>query len=300
MYTLVDINSENYSDFSHLVTSGFSRHYNNCKFGEDSIAIGAMAFRLPIGIIFSKVLKNDNQHILYAFYVLEKYRNRGIGSDLMQACLDRAKKIGIQKIELYFNKPILPETPAKTHALIKILKNYNWNKSVLQRHTFIFNKPECLTVLQEPWINFELPSGLTLELWENLSKQEFDQLRYMDEKRAKEPDYISPFTKNYFRLDHSVCLKHGKAIVGWLIMCSISDYQILFHSMYIEKMFRGSRAFLVMLATVIKNIVSSYKQALFSVDVKNKAMFGLGRKLLEVHTTYLIENHHTLIELAES
>ena len=63
----------------------------------------AVADSLPVGVVALRKLENG-VYELTKMAVDETYRKEGIGRKLMQACIDKGKELGLQKLILYSNR----------------------------------------------------------------------------------------------------------------------------------------------------------------------------------------------------
>lgn len=239
---------------------------------EDILAYGARYENIPCGAIFAR-LKQKQDGIeceITSFFVLPFFREKGAGSELLDALQNKLEQLNIKKIKV---KAITSEKNIK--LLEEFLIKRGFSKAKLLTEVYLFD-PKVL-INENKFIksilnnNFELPEKVAL-LPKNKVREEL-----LEKVRNKEgidyPDVLSPFA-NEFNLDDE-CTQFAvfddKEIIGWITALRTPGNSILYRSLFAREDYRKSALGYFIFNSIIKLHIDQYidKKVLYAVDLSN-------------------------------
>lgn len=269
MFHLFNIDSSNAGKLSPLLYPHEIEKLQKTNSQETAFSIGASIFSKPVGVINAVSDPTTDIPIIEKLFVIEKYRNSGIGTALLRAMEKRLAEKGFQKAGLVFFKPEKPpEFP-----LDFIAAKQGWSKPVLKT---LFVKADE-RIRNAPWYNkFKLSPSYELFLWCRLSEEEKQDFKKSLEKDPCYPGYLSPFI-NEEKIEpvNSVGLKYKDELVGWIITERIDEDTILYSRGFIKSQLQKSGLYVILISQAVEY---SYQNGIYNgiyyVDAKDSRMFN--------------------------
>ena len=105
MVHFLKISSSNARDFSSLTYSHLRDKLIHIDTADNTIAIGAAIFKKPVGMVLSLVNQPSYRGTIESLYVVNNYRNQGIGTTLMRMIEEQLAKKGCKELQLNYRKP---------------------------------------------------------------------------------------------------------------------------------------------------------------------------------------------------
>lgn len=287
LYDLVEITPSNGRDFRHLAHPRLREGFPQAGSSGETIAWGASIFAIPVGLAYASFIGEKRAARLHSLFVLEKFRNKGIGTALLQKVEEVARGRLCQAIHANFTKP--SGSPEK--RVERLFEKTGWEPP--QRAGFIY-KLHSREMLEEKWMNLPPSPLFQIGRWAEATGDELDRLKA---KTGVCYDvWHSPFDRS-FDTACSLCLKCEGDIVGWVVTEKISAETVLFHTLYVFEGHRGSGKALALLSESVKLAYRHYAKAGFHVRADNVKMQKLVKKLMGKYVDEIVESFSSLKRL---
>lgn len=251
-------------------------------------AIGAAIFKKPVGLVYSSMDPQTYTGSIETLYVLEKYRNQGIGSTLMEMIEKLLVEKGCKRFQIEYRKPINMEES----VIEKIIKKTGWENP--QATITFFKLKDWQGLLNESWMSMPIPPSCQIFYWRDLSDEEIRLLKEEEKGLSMENGYFSPFIKEDFDPDTSLGLRYNGKIAGWIITRRLPNEVILFAIICIKKEFQGLIFAPLLLAESVKKAYKKkYSRMFFTVNIKNKVMLRLSYKRFKKFSYEIKESYES-------
>ena len=285
-----NLTQTNLSDFAGLVTSGqYQILIKDLASGSDTVfAIGGYFFNVPAGFIICESDGNGFAEITW-LYVLEKYRNKGLGTLLLNEAVVGLRQLKYRQVRLKFRKP----PGIEKLPLESLLQKSGW--SAPEKYNIIIHADN--RVLSAKWLKSELPEQFEIFLWRDATEEELKQLEESAKSERWFPEYLSPFGSSYDP-DTSTGLKHNGDIAGWMLTRRVSDALLAFDKVIVRNEFMKAAPGISLVAESIRLANNqNYKTGLFSFEPGNAAMQNFVNKRLCGYVTKRHEEHRSFFKL---
>lgn len=224
----------------------FPSHSLSFEESKNSKLIACAAFydSLPVGIIVSSCYPAIGQGLLKHYFVLPEYREKGVGTHLMQTLLNHLHDLKIRSLEIHFNASSL-NAPSLQH----ILKESGWSNPQLLTTRYFFD----LHIFNPPWLNNppQLKKGEELFFLKDLTPDEASTLKRWDKENPL-LHLLSPFDDDYpLENLNSMGLRIKGELAGWLATHRIDNRIIRYSSLYLHPEHRGTGSAIALLAASI-------------------------------------------------
>ncbi|UQZ83118.1 Acetyltransferase (GNAT) family protein [Paenibacillus konkukensis] len=192
------------------------------------LALGARWTGHPVGLLLAHSPARDDPARVLSVFVDGRFRNRGIGTALMQelkAHLHRIKKRAC--IEYYALN--------QYEALERVLVKSGWQPPAVYSR---FYRCDIFAGMPSPWIRrFKLPARFRVVPWSELRQNELALMNTLQEQDFN--DYFMPLQKESI-IDRScsLALKLDEQIVGWSIVDRELTDTLLYRALYIREAYR--------------------------------------------------------------
>jgi GNAT superfamily N-acetyltransferase len=189
----------------------------------------------PVGLALGKVfLKGDTGQVL-SLYVDSTFRNKRMGTALMQKVEAELKKKHCDNLTLGFKADEL-----ELLSLKKLLDKCGWEPPKIQGYNYQTTVEHFFKDL--PWArrSREFPYRSYIFPWKDLTKEEKQKLEEEEGPDSWKETGTSPFFfGGTFEPQTSLGLRVGGDVVGWIINHQIKPDEILYGSYFVRPRFRG-------------------------------------------------------------
>ncbi|MDD2401504.1 MAG: GNAT family N-acetyltransferase [Clostridia bacterium] len=269
MYYTEQINETMIKDFEKLTYTELRPLLYKAGGDLPIIAFGAFSYPAqPIGLILGEVAKDGCMHI-YTIFVKPKYRRLGVATTLIKDLKQAAVSNKCHSISCGF----IDDNPY--HEIFNnLLQKCGWERP--GETVMLLYKMDMESLLEEEsplFAEMELPAGLTVSSWQELSKQEFEKIK--KGKGIWYPELTSPFLEEE-RVDcfNSVFLRdENREIIGWTITHRLDPETMLYRNIFVKDEYRSmGYAMLLMGNAIWRQYDRGIYKLMFCVHVKNKNM----------------------------
>lgn len=280
MHTIEKVGSSNIHKY-HGLTSVYSGNtLHNIVTNNSIAAIGASIFGKPVGLIWA--LPNTTEvdtPIIDKFFVIKKFRKKGIGSSLLQEMEKDLKQKGYKKVRCVF----LRLENCDPHSRNINLTQLGWDEPSLE--SVIFKAD--LRIRNAPWFNnFKVPDDYGILLWKNISDTDKKKFRDQIEKDQWYPKNLSPFGpgKGVYSKS-SVGMTYKGEFVGWLMTQHVNNEIISFSHGYVKPQLQKSARYLHLITAAVKySAENNYTKGIFTVSMKDKRMYNFIKRRFKDYT----------------
>ena len=247
------------------------------------IALGALFFGEPIGLLVAVIEKTKSQSRIASLYVKPAYRRHGVASMLLDKFEGLLKKKNISSIR-YIYAAGEGSTPVQIDGL-------------LHKHHWPAPKPSLLVTngkfpdVIPPRLNkkYSLEDTVSIVPWSDITKEEREKIRQQEGTPLWQNKLLSPF---YFEQQIEPKCSYGVRkdgeVIGWLICHRMSPSVLRYSSLFIRKDLSKKGFGLLLLQ---KSLVSQLKRAIpigmFQADPKNRILWRFVNHTL---SNYLYDN----------
>lgn len=252
-----------------------------------TIAIGAILDEDPIGLALSTTIHLKTADLL-SLYVIEQYRNKKIGTQLLSLLEQELKQQNyLQIITAY------PGEDETTPYFQNILVKAGWSPPVIHLLQCYFNAFDLKQLIHAP----HLTNDFSTFPWKELTAEEESELRHQEAQWVF-PTTISPFNDEYPIDSMSLGLRHQGKVVGWVILQRFDPDTIRYTALYIQNAYKLRGYAIRLLADAVQtHINSKIPWGLFEVNpsqVESNWMRFVYRKLVPMaHTVkHILKSSH--------
>jgi GNAT superfamily N-acetyltransferase len=289
MYESVQLDNVSALRFKDLTYPIYQSRLLRVSKDDSWVALGIELQGIPVGLVFAKVMNSEAEKVaeICSLFVIPEYRQRGIGTALLQSLENELIHRGCEKVSLgYLDNPNQVfveqmflschwESPAKTALICYGNSKEIQNASLLKN----FDK-----------LSAKLPAEFSLFAWSSLTET--------DTKAIKAKIKTNPLIKHYNpfiesqKLEslNSLGLRYKNEVVGWMITHRITPDTIRYTQMFVDPAFQPLSRSLIMLATAINiqvQAIPEIPEATFRVDVDNTPMVNFVERHLLTHLDQL-------------
>lgn len=205
------------------------------------IALSAFFNDKPVGLALATEISSLAS--LKSLYVDEKYRQMGIGTELMMALEKEFRLKGCIVISMTYESNI-----KHFKEFEKILQGCNWKTPIPFMNRYFYKGAD----FNPPWItkDYNFPKELIVFPWSQLTPPGRKELLRREEQ-WNFPAVISPFLdEEHLEYSNSFGIKKEDEIIGWVITHRLNKSTIRYSSLYIqpEYQFQGISIFLLIKA----------------------------------------------------
>ena len=276
MVHFLKISSSNARDFSSLTYSNLRDKLVHIDTTDSTFAIGAAIFKKPVGMVLALVNQPSYRGTIESLYVVNNYRDQGIGTTLMRMIEEQLAQKGCKELQLNYRKP----DDVEDDVIERIIRKGGWEKP--KDVNTLFKLKDWQKVLDASWANVRMPSSCQVFRWCDLGNEDMRRLKEDEKRVSNEEEYFSPFVEADFDSDSSLGLRYNGQVIGWMITRRLSQDVIAFSNLYVKKDFQGRIFGPLILAESIR-IAHDNKipKAIFVVRNANKRMLGLSNRHLK-------------------
>ena len=270
MYYTERINETMIKDFEKLTYLEY-RSALLYKVGDESpvVAFGAFSYPAqPIGLILGE-LKKDGYMQIHTIFIKPKYRGQGVATALIK---DMEQVTLANKCHgIYFG---FIHDNSYHEIFTRLLQKCCWDLPAVTDMLLYSLDMENLVEEDAPQFTLmELPVDYTVSSWEELSEQDFAELKKGCGNLY--PELTSPFLEEE-RVDplNSVFLRdENQKIIGWTITHRLNSETMLYRNVFVIKEFQSmGYAMLLMAHAIWRQYDRGIYKLMFCVHVKNKSM----------------------------
>lgn len=197
------------------------------------------------------------------FYIAEPWRNRGVGTQLMQHLIEFLKK------KEYVVLIIKYESRSDTlEGMEKILDREHFHPPEILNQRYHFSS----FGFNPPWLyrNYPLSSGLEIFPWDQLTPDEEERIRFKVDHWAI-PEEISPFDDPPIPVEYSCSfgLRNQKEVIGWAVLHRVAQDTLRYTALYLKDEHRNGRAGVALLTrAMFAHKASIIPNAYFEINQK--------------------------------
>lgn len=251
----------------------FSSYIPKLKSNKSTVGIGAKISTLPVGLIL--IEKQNVSAKILSIFVEEKYRNIGIGSELLKEASKRLKRKKINSMEVEFCSNL-----KEVKAIFKLFLKAGWKGPIKTSIAARCSKElEASKYLQT---NVVFPKNFKVVKWSKLEKSEEEELA-----KIRSPKYLNPLeNRDKVFAKGSFILKKDEEVVGWIISYDhfVGADAVDFGKLFIVPKLRdeglGFQLLLLSLQHYLK-IEGESRPGFFKINLTNRVMMKIYEKMLK-------------------
>lgn len=196
------------------------------------MAVSVSRNETMIGLCIAEFNSSKNYSEIFSFYIDPKYRNSGIGKEMLNKIEQVLKQKGFNEVRCYYWS-----SWESALATEQILRNQNWESPVKLMNIFT---TDIKRVMKIPWKdNIELPQTYKIIPWSWVNPDEKKEIQNEQAFLPFYPEYLSPFKNEEKIAFHtSLALKFQNKIIGWLMTYWNSADTLEYNNLFVKKEFR--------------------------------------------------------------
>ncbi len=246
----------------------FDRLTNEVKSNKNALALGAYFQDIPCGVLFAQ-LDGDICEIKN-FFISPFFRNRGMGTELIDKLKSIASSKGCKKIVFQIITSKKQIEQLKSFLLKSGFENFNLLTTVYRFSSNNLLKKSRFARSAEKGL-FTLPDGIKIVSYKDVSEDMLDNVKR--KKGISYPDNLSPFANEFgLKEGHSFfAVLNDKEIIGWNTGFEAPGNIILYRSFFVRSDYRKSAVGYFLFNVAIKDHLNNFpeKDGLYAVAVDN-------------------------------
>ncbi|UAJ72121.1 GNAT family N-acetyltransferase [Synechocystis sp. PCC 7339] len=285
MYEPVQLDSVSVIRFKELTYPAYQSHLLHISEDNSWIAFGLEIGSNPVGLILAKDAIYEEKKVaeICSLFVIPEYRQRGIGTALLQSLENELIHRSCEKVSLgYLDNP-------NQVFIEQMLASCHWEKStktalICYGNTKKIQNASLLRNFEK--LSAKFPVEFSLFPWSNLTEVDVEAIKA---KIDTDPliKKFNPFIESK-KLEslNSLGLRYKNEIIGWIITHRIAPDTIRYTQMFVDPAFQPLSRSLIMLATAINiqvGAIPEIPKATFRVDVDNTPMINFVQRRLAPH-----------------
>ncbi|MFC5469191.1 GNAT family N-acetyltransferase [Cohnella suwonensis] len=265
MYSFVRLNNEQLSSYAELTFPSLREELLSESREPSVIAIGAMLFGKPIGLVWGKYWARYGYGQIKTIFVIDKYRRRGIGGSLLREMELAFEQLGCKEMRFDYR-----HDQARSLIWERLFQQTDWSHTYGSLHTFTVSVSQLMEL---EWVRRQrLPERFSFMTWSELKAEE--QAFIEAGKDVWYPASMTPLHKETSKtVNLSVGLRYGADIIGWMIIHEHDEDTVIGDRMYVRQPFQAQgRAVSAMIEAVRRIAEAGFRFARFDVSGNNKQM----------------------------
>lgn len=237
------------------------------------IVVGASFMGNPVGLIVAGCDRKGATANVVSIFVQQSFRNMGIGTALMNYLLDYLQSEKFLKVIIQYYGLI------NIQILEKILEKSGWEPPQLYSRYY---RLELKNLVGFRWMDrMKLPPPYRLVSWEEVSREEREQVKNLDEAGYR--SYYDPSENEKAVVDRcSYFLKEEDTIIGWSIVERHLEDMLLYRVLYIREAYRDKGLGLVLAAKTAHGALESrIPYGVIQIVATNERMQKIYKRIIE-------------------
>jgi GNAT superfamily N-acetyltransferase len=290
---IVPIQAANVADFLHLTSPQDADRLRQIDRSESIAALGATVFAQPVGLIYALPTSRPRTYMVASFYVAPKFRQRGIGTALLQALTQHlTARNACDALALSYTRPTnTPATPC-----VALLKKFGDHAPTL---TQLIVTTDAERYLQAPWHHtFRFSPGYRCFFWRETTAAQRAAFQAQFGAQPCFPQELSPFVwEDRIEPLNSVGLTYHDRLVGWMITERLNVDAILYARAYVvpELQHFGKYFWQLVYEAVNAAYQQRVNQGVFTVDPANTHMRQLVYRRMRSYVNEIRERYLAFI-----
>ncbi|MCB0686633.1 MAG: GNAT family N-acetyltransferase [Saprospiraceae bacterium] len=258
------------------------------------IGVVATHERTPVGLLLATDDNSGKNFRIHSFLVHPKFRNKGIGSAILDHLEQYLFKIRGENVDLYYRQH-WPFTP----YLKKILERQGWD---IPRQDLIIVKGDAINV-NKLFMHkqIQLPESYSFTPFLEISKE--DQAYILGRKKRENwyLDYLDPFVQpETICAPASLALRKDGHIIGWVISHLIAPHLNEFTALFIDQQHRPyKQAHILMREAITRQQQAGIRQFLITSKVDNQVMSRFLMRHADETEVFITQSFYTKKSLIE-
>ncbi|KPD07731.1 hypothetical protein AM501_13960 [Aneurinibacillus migulanus] len=237
------------------------------------IVIGASFMGNPVGLVVAGCDRKGATANVVSIFVQKSFRNMGIGTALMNHLLDHLRSEKFLKVTIQYYEL------DHIQVLEKVLEKSGWKTPQLYSRYY---RLELKKLVGFRWMDrMKLPSSYRLVSWGEVSKEEREQVKNLNEVGYR--SYYDPSENEKAVVDTcSYFLKEKDTIIGWSIVERHLEDTLLYRVLYVREAYRDKGLGLVLAAKTAHGALESrIPYGVIQIVAANERMQKIYKRIIE-------------------
>tara|TARA_B100000315_G_scaffold162395_2_gene150841 strand:- start:4224 stop:5114 length:891 start_codon:yes stop_codon:yes gene_type:complete len=243
------LSNKNKAKFKKMTFPIYVNSIIKMKIGKEIFGMTVEESDFPIGLILAEPKRSIKEVKILSIFLEKKYRDKGVGKELIRHFINYIKTLGCQKIKIVY------EQGRKYSQIInKLAKGASFSPEKVRGIMC-----RCLgsKLRKAPWLQKQLlPSSFQLFPWKEITSSQkiFIKDQYLHLESF--PEMLNPFhDKQIIEYLNSLGLLYDNEVVGWQINHRIAEDTIRYTAMYVrEDLQKFGLAIPLMIESIRKHI----------------------------------------------
>jgi uncharacterized protein (TIGR03032 family) len=257
------------------------------EFKNPLLVVVAQNNEQPVGLTVLDI-QPDRVAQLVSWQVAPSFRNLGIGKELLRKTEKILRQNKLNSIYAKYRSD-WNSVPTFEH----ILATKKWEAPQTKLY---FCKSSMDIMLKAPWMTeLELPEGMELFLWKNLTQEEKKQIIHKKQTQDWYPTHLDPFQhEDKMDLTSSTGLRYKGEVIGWMITHRLKPDTVEFTAAFVDENATGLRKQSLFLPVLAKSIhfvnEEGIKYGIWQMQVNNSSMQKFLDKFLKPYLISFTES----------
>jgi N-acetylglutamate synthase-like GNAT family acetyltransferase len=239
---------------------------------EDLFIIRAQMENTILGLIIFEI-KNNLSAEIHSVFVDEKYRNKGIGTKLLEKCEKFLENFELKNVDLIYFSYL-----ESKDFIDKYLSNNNWLESKKTAENFNIDNYNAFKL---PWIkkSLAIDNDTKIISWNKINPKLMNELFQKISTDTKFEHYLTPFQfPDFLDKNCSFWAVKNNTIIGWSVIHRISKTIAQCTSLFVFPEHRNLETTKRLLAHNQACLNNKYQKTIFQVLYSNDSV----RRLLKI------------------
>lgn len=250
---------------------------------DNTVAIGASIVGKPVGLAMAEIQEDKSATVL-SLFVIQAYRNQGIGTDLLNRLEKELSSRGCTSIGFIYTTD-QPTTSTLEHLLDK----GGWSSPETRR---IICKTSAHEMSHAPWMHprRKLPDSYSIFPWTEITPEERAVIQKQKTQSWIHPDLIPFKYEQDLEPINSIGLRYQGQVVGWLITHRTAPDTIRYSCAYVRPdLQKVGRLIFLYIRAVRLQVAANVPFIIWTTCLEHTGMINFTKKHMGPYLKYLKE-----------
>lgn len=249
------------------------------------LMIVAVEHGRAVGAVIAEHAEQATNGRLLSCWVRPDRRNEGVGTALLQRVEDLLRSRGCTELKVQYRS-----NWTGTAVFEHMLKRSGWRPPYCSQLLCVNH--DLPRLMQTPWLQrAQLPEGVTMFPWEQLTSDEKDALNRTQATESWFDNVLTPFQlAHIFEPNTSFGLRQGGEVIGWIVRHLVRPDTLQCTALTVRSSAPYGCGLALLKRTITTQIDLAIPNASYMIDAKNRKMIAFMRRRLAPHGMTEAEN----------